>query len=588
MGSYKNAITIKEVLNNIAVNKYLIPAIQRKYVWTTEQIEALFDSIMRGYPINSFMFWKVADDEIKENLMFYEFLRTYDELNGKNNKHIDTKALGEFEAIIDGQQRLTSIYLGLCGSYSCKVPRKNITEEKHLYLDISKELLEEDERNMLYNFAFLSKSDLKKEKEKNPEALWFKVNDILVYKDEEDVSDYFEEHNLTKDNFANYRFASKTLKKLYRIVFKDAIINYYEEDSQKEEEVLDIFVRTNSGGTKLSFSDLLMSKTTSQWENKDKDARKAMEELEKKVYDCGFKINTDFILKTCLFLFNDNIKFQIKNFKVDMIKKFEDNWDRIDDSIVAAFNLLKSWGFDELNLTSKNAVIPIVFYIYTKGIETEITKPTYNKDEKEQIRKWLCLSLLKKVFGGQSDTILTKIKSVMNETEEKGFPLEDIKEAFKGNPTKNLYLTSDYIDSLLHTDIDDPYCYSILSLLYAHLDYNNKRFHKDHLHPKSYFTGLRRKDDMDEETYKFYKDKANYNSVVNLQLLNGYVNESKNATSLKEWVEKNKIDKKFQLIPENVSLDIKDFKIFIKEREVLLKKRLLEVVGYVDDNVEEN
>ena len=93
---------------------------------------------------------------------------------------------------------------------------------------------------------------------------------------------------------------------------------------------------------------------------------------------------------------------------------------------------------------------------------------------------------------------------------------------------------------------------------------------------------------MDEETYKFYKDKANYNSVVNLQLLNGYVNESKNATSLKEWVEKNKIDKKFQLIPENVSLDIKDFKIFIKEREALLKKRLLEVVGYVDDNVEEN
>lgn len=57
---------------------------------------------------------------------------------------------------------------------------------------------------------------------------------------------------------------------------------------------------------------------------------------------------------------------------------------------------------------------------------------------------------------------------------------------------------------------------------------------------------------------------------------------------MKEWVEKNKIDKKFQLIPENVSLDIKDFKIFIKEREALLKKRLLEVVGYVDDNVEEN
>ena len=173
----------------------------------------------------------------------------------------------------------------------------------------------------------------------------------------------------------------------------------------------------------------------------------------------------------------------------------------------------------------------------------------------------------------------------MNETEEKGFPLEKIKEAFKGNPTKNLYLTSDYIDSLLHTDIDDPYCYSILSLLYAHLDYNNQRFHKDHLHPKSYFTSLRKKDDMDEDTYKFYKDKTNYNSVVNLQLLNEFVNESKNASSLKEWIENNNIDKKFHLIPEDVSLEIKDFKTFIEKRMVLLKKRLLEVVGPVDDTM---
>lgn len=583
MGSYQTAITINDVLNNIHSRKYLIPAIQRKYVWTTEQIESLFDSIMRNYPINSFMFWKVTDEKIKDDLRFYQFLTAYKESDGGNNEYIDVKGKDEFVAVIDGQQRLTSIYLGLSGSYVCKG-----TEEKYLYLDISSPLPEDDERNMSYNFKFLSENDLKKEQKNNPDAKWFRVNDILRYKDKdlEKVELYFVENNLTQDDFKDFNFARWTLMKLHRKVFTDQIINYYLEDSQNEEEVLDIFVRTNSGGTKLSFSDLLMSKTTSQWKNKD--ARKAIEETKKEVKSCGFDVNTDFVLKTCLFLFNDNIKFQIKNFKVDMIKKFEDNWDRIDDSIVAAFNLLKSWGFDELNLTSKNAVIPIVFYIYTKGIETEITKPTYNKDEKEQIRKWLCLSLLKKVFGGQSDTILTKIKSVMNETEEKGFPFKDIKEAFKGNPTKNLYLTSDYIDSLLHTDINDSYCYSILSLLYAHLDYNNKRFHKDHLHPKSYFTGLRKKDDMDEETYKFYKDKANYNSVVNLQLLNGYVNESKNATSLKEWVEKNKIDKKFQLIPENVSLDIKDFKIFIKERETLLKKRLLEVVGYVDDNVEEN
>lgn len=223
------------------------------------------------------------------------------------------------------------------------------------------------------------------------------------------------------------------------------------------------------------------------------------------------------------------------------------------------------------------------FYIYTKGIEADITKPIYNKDDKELIRKWLCMSMFKKVFGGQSDTVLTTIKKVLNETAKNGFPLENIKEAFKGNPTKNLYITSDYIDRLLHTDFDDPYCYSILSLLYIHLDYNNQRFHKDHLHPYNYFKDLRRKDDMDEDTYKFYKDKANYNSVVNLQLLNGLINESKNKKPLKEWVEKENVDLKSQLIPEDVSLDVKDFKAFIEKRKILLKRRLIEVVGQCDD-----
>lgn len=366
MGSYQTAITINDVLKNIHSRKYLIPAIQRKYVWTTEQIEALFDSIMRGYPINSFMFWKVTDKKLKDDLRFYQFLTAYKESDGGNNVFIDVKGIEEFVAVIDGQQRLTSIYLGLSGSYACKRPRKDFYEEKHLYMDISGPLSGDDERNMIYNFEFLSEYDLKKEQDNNPDAKLFKVNDILRYKDEEEVEDYFADNNLTKYDFLGYKFAVGTLKKLHRKVFKDQIINYYLEDSQEEDEVLDIFVRTNSGGTKLSFSDLLMSKTTSQW--KSKDARKAMEEIKKEVHNCGFDINTDFILKTCLFLFNDNIKFQIKNFKIDMIKNFEDNRNRIDKSIVAAFKLLKSWGFDELALTSKNAVIPIVFlHLYKRN-----------------------------------------------------------------------------------------------------------------------------------------------------------------------------------------------------------------------------
>ncbi len=54
---FAKPITIKEAIDKIVARKYLIPAIQRKFVWSGEQIEVLFDSIMRGYPINTFMFF---------------------------------------------------------------------------------------------------------------------------------------------------------------------------------------------------------------------------------------------------------------------------------------------------------------------------------------------------------------------------------------------------------------------------------------------------------------------------------------------------------------------------------------------------
>ena len=72
---FQPAITIKEAIDNIDANKFLLPAIQRKFVWSTEQIELLFDSIIREYPINSLMLWEITSEEIKKNYKFYSFLR---------------------------------------------------------------------------------------------------------------------------------------------------------------------------------------------------------------------------------------------------------------------------------------------------------------------------------------------------------------------------------------------------------------------------------------------------------------------------------------------------------------------------------
>src|SRR5690606_38385232 len=121
--AYQTALTIAEVINDIHRKRYLLPAIQREFVWDTEQIERLFDSLMRDYPISSFLFWKVDRDKVKD-FEFYEFLRKYHERNLRRNPKADVTGEEGITAVLDGQQRLTSLYIALKGTYAYKLPRK--------------------------------------------------------------------------------------------------------------------------------------------------------------------------------------------------------------------------------------------------------------------------------------------------------------------------------------------------------------------------------------------------------------------------------------------------------------------------------
>jgi hypothetical protein len=120
----------------------------------------------------------------------------------------------------------------------------------------------------------------------------------------------------------------------------------------------------------------------------------------------------------------------------------------------------------------------------------------------------------------------------------------------------------------------------ILSLLYAHLSFTQQAHHKDHLHPAAFFYNSKREDYLNDEDFHFYKDPANWNSILNLQLLNGILNQSKLDTPLAEWVLNNRIDKLDQLIPD-VSLDVKDLRNFLAERKKLLVGQLKRMVAQV-------
>lgn len=575
---FKYPISISDAIANIESRKFLLPAIQRKFVWSSGQIEVLFDSIMRDYPINSFMMWNVTSEKTKNSYKFYEFLKEYRAFFKDENPFFNTRGYADFMAIIDGQQRLTSLYLGLKGTYAYKMPRKwwkdneDCLPTRKLYLNLTSALPKDDDRKMTYNFGFLSQPEVNKLSQSQD---LFLVNDIYLYQDQDALEDYMSDRNW-KD-VTDVKFAKKTLRKLREVVFKDKLINYYQEENQDIDIVLDIFIRTNSGGEPLSFSNLLMSITTANWK---KDARKEFKILIDAVYANNFIISADLILKCCLVLFNDNIKFQVANFDAQSVSVFDDNWERIKKCIEVTFELLKKWGFNDSSLRAKNAVIPIVYYIYHNEIEDEICKDIKHIEEKNAIRKWLCISLLKGVFGGQSDSVLTGIRKVLKSNFKKQiFPFEQIKAEFASNDAKSLTLSDEVIDDILKTQKNAPNSYAILALLYSHLRYDSIAYHKDHLHPAAKFYKLKESDFSSKEDYDFYRNAEHWNSILNLQLLDGSTNESKNDEDLSEWVKNKNIDLKSHLIPEGVSLDFKDFRIFIEKRKELLATTIKEIVG---------
>ena len=107
-------ITIREAVSAIRSRDYLLPAIQREFVWTAEKTESLFDSLMRGYPVGSFLFWKVAP-ESSQRYKFYEFMQEY---HAQTKKHLAPFEIAEpkqLTVVLDGQQRLTSLAIGLLG-----------------------------------------------------------------------------------------------------------------------------------------------------------------------------------------------------------------------------------------------------------------------------------------------------------------------------------------------------------------------------------------------------------------------------------------------------------------------------------------
>jgi len=581
--SFQTPLSVEEMLIAIHRREYLMPAIQREFVWGTGQIVKLFDSLMRGYPVGSFLLWSVKP-ETAQSYTFYEFLTHYHE---RDNPYADKATVlpgAGTTAVLDGQQRLTSLNIALYGSFAEKKKyawwnSPNAFPVKKLYLNLVDDPKDE-ELGLKYDLRFLT--DKEAAAEQDAEDKWFRVGAVF----ELDNAGPAIMRELEQRRISNSHAAFQRLYDLYEAVRVLKPMNYFLVTDQDPDKVLEIFVRVNSGGTTLSYSDLLLSMATNQWRELD-----AREEVRSLVRDLNgnagrqFSFSKDVVLKTALCIAGVDLRFKVSTFTQANMAKVEAAWPQIEGALLRAATLLQQFGYNERNLTANSVIIPIAHYLHLRGAGDSYLDSSADAADRLALQHWVTRSLIKRgVWGSGLDTTLTRIREVLTANTTGRFPVAEVEAAMTA-VGKNLSFDAAEIDELLNLKYAGQRTFSVLSVLYPGLDLS-KQFHEDHIFPRSRFT--KRKlaaAGIPEEKINAYQETVNL--LPNLQLLSGTVNVEKQAKLPADWINSDTAfpdtAKRNTYLRENdldgLPLDLADFLHFFEERKKRIRDRLIKALG---------
>ena len=555
---------------------YVLPAIQREFVWKPEQIEKLFDSLMQGYPFGTFLFWKV-EAATSGKFKFYDFVLNYHQRDAAHCPELGKVHHQSLVAVLDGQQRLTTLNIGLRGSMAIKQPNKWWTNSdafpvKKLRLNLFAPQAA-DEVGVIYRFRFLDDAQAGRDES----AHWFNVPDILDLADGPAMLDSLMVRGLKGDAL---KAAYAALDRLHRVVHSYNLINYYEEETQDVERVLNIFIRLNSGGTELSYSDLLLSIAVAQWKQVDARAEihKLVDELNR--IGTGFALSQDFVLKAGLMLADiASVGFKVENFTDSNMALLEANWQAIRAALLRTVELAASFGFNGQTLRADSALLPIAYYLYRQSAPANYVTHTQFATDREAIRGWLVRSLLKAsgIWGSGLDTLLMALRETIRSSGDGGFPVVKLCHVMAPRG-KSLTFEPAEIEDMLHMDYGDKRMFALLTSLFPFVDLRNQ-FHIDHVFPISRFSRAQmRETGFQEGSIDTMARRAN--ELPNLQLLEGAMNNEKRAAMPNEWLVKhcpNPATREHYLekhLLGDVPPDLHGFEAFHAARKDLLRARL--------------
>ena len=376
---------------------FWLPNIQRPFVWSEEQIARLFDSIMREYPISTLLVWKT-----KEEVKHRKFIDNYRRDIKLTDFFVPDNRKSKL-MVLDGQQRLQSLFIGLKGSY----------EGRELYLDILSGANASPE-DIRFRFAFRPKNWAK--------WPWIRFKDIISVTNKLDPQIAQEVAKQSPEPLAQSDL-EKVLLNIARArkeFVGDDIVTFQEldgidsPDTYKVDDIVEIFIRANSGGTKLGKSDLLFSLLTASWDDADGEMEALLEGLNKG----GFEYDRDFVLKSCLTVLDKGARYEVEKFRDGKTKEeIITEWEKIAAAIkdVRDWVVAKTYIRTGKAMPSYQALIPLIYF-------------RYHYPEKFKLggglQEYLLRTLITGVFGGSPDNLIDKI--VRSIQDAKDFVLPDV------------------------------------------------------------------------------------------------------------------------------------------------------------------
>ena len=346
---------ISQILDKIDENQLFVPAFQREYVWKRDDVKKLLSSLIKDYPTGTMLTWETNHPP---------------ELKGKW-KYDDKQ--GTVKLILDGQQRITTLYMLIRGEFPPYYKEEEIVHDtRNLYVNVETlDLQYHTKMLMANNPSWVNLTDIFQKKSRAWDV-------VTALREKEEVSN--ERANQIDDNY-------KAIEKIIDRDFLEQTISV----KANIKEAIDIFYIVNSGGVNLTDAELALAHICGYWPN----ARDLFKAKLKTLQADGFVFKLDFLVYVMLGVIHHGGSDMRKLHAADNLEKIKDAWKLLDDHILDyVMNILKTHAYVDhtKEINSVYALIPIITYCFNKGSEH------LSQEEIKKIVKWFLYSQLRQRY----------------------------------------------------------------------------------------------------------------------------------------------------------------------------------------------